>query len=175
MKKRVLVTGATRNIGLAISKKFHAEGYEVFGTYLSATEEVRAAFQLELPNSRLFHVDLCDSDSLSAFIKSISEYKFDAIVNNAGMLGLLDDGSIRHEFLDFSAQDFTNVVNCNLIATTRLSIELKDSINKGGAIIVIASGFHYLHERAVGSPGSGGAGAANQNRAGGNQAATDYA
>jgi len=144
MKKKVLVTGATKNIGLAISKKFSSEGYEVFGTYKTTSEKDREYFLKEIPGSKLFYVDLCSADSVTELISRIKNYEFDVIVNNAGMLSLLNDGSVRHEFLEFSVKDFTDVVSCNIIATARLSIELKDNIKRGGSIVIISSGacFH---------------------------------
>ena len=49
----------------------------------------------------------------------------DAIVNNAGMIGMTKRG-VRNEFLNYDPKQFANVINCNLLATARILIELKE-------------------------------------------------
>lgn len=54
------------------------------------------------------------------------------------MVSVTEQG-VRNDFLNYDPKQFADVINCNLLATERLSIELKDNMNEGGSII-IASG-----------------------------------
>jgi len=143
MEKVALITGVSRNIGRAICSKFAKNGYRIIGTYRNSLDNVEELqrFKKEFPNSELFKVDFCDQEDVSNFISQIKQrnYKIDVLVNNAGLFNLFQ-GRVRNEFLDFDLQSFVDVMNCNFLTTARLSIELKDCINEGGNIVIIASG-----------------------------------
>ena len=143
MKKIALVTGVTRNIGRAICKVFANAGYKIIGTYRTGLSDKKAQedFKKEIPNSELYQVDFCNDQSLTAFIDMLKAKgtKIDVLVNNAGMVSLTDQG-VRNEFFDYNAKEFANVMNCNFLATARLSIELKENIREGGSIVIISSG-----------------------------------
>lgn len=141
MKKRVLITGVSKNIGKSICKKFIDEGYEVIGTYKSFfdEEEKRRAFLNEFNNVTLYKVDLSNHTDVSNFISKMKKYRFDAIINNAGMLNMSDDNKVLNEFSNFDIDAFVDLINCNLISVARICIELKDCINSQGNIIMISS------------------------------------
>ena len=141
MDKLVLITGISKNIGKSICKKFYMGGYKVIGTYKSEfdNEESKRKFLEEFPNIELYKVDLCRKENVTNFIEQMKKYQFDVIVHNAGMLSLEGD-NVRNEFTNLDIDDFYDVVNCNFIAPTRISIELKDNIKENGTIINISSG-----------------------------------
>ena len=76
-----LVTGASAGFGAAISKRFAAEGWTVFG---AARRADRLA---ELPVTPLV-LDVRDSDSVAAALRDIGP--IDVLVNNAGLAAGLD-------------------------------------------------------------------------------------
>jgi 3-oxoacyl-[acyl-carrier protein] reductase len=139
--KTALITGVSKNIGRAICKQFVENDYKVYGTYKNHLDDKSemAKFVKDFPTVELFKVDFCDQADVTNFIAKMKEHTFDVIVNNAGMFNMYE-GDVRNEFLNFDLAAFQNVINCNLITTTRLSIELKDNINEDGNIIIIASG-----------------------------------
>lgn len=143
MNKIALITGVTRNIGRAICKKYSDNGYQIIGTYRSGLDDPRELqlFKEEFPNSKLYKVDFCNTADLTKFINHIknSGLMIDVLVNNAGMFNITENG-VRNEFFDFDLDAFSNVMNCNFLATARLSIELKDNMKNGGNIIIISSG-----------------------------------
>ena len=57
--KTVIITGASRGIGLATSKKFLAEGWRVIGTYL------REPINIKHPNLISIQYDQSDSPSIA--------------------------------------------------------------------------------------------------------------
>ena len=143
MKKVALITGASGNIGRAICSKFSRNGFRIIGTYLNSLDKKTEieAFKKTYPDSEVFKVDFCNTDEVSNFISFLknNDYRIDVFVNNAAIINTLD-GVLRNEFLNFDLSSFCDVINCNFVAATRLSIELKDNINEGGNIVFVSSG-----------------------------------
>ena len=141
MKKRALITGVSKNIGKSICRRFVDEGYEVIGTYKSFfdKEDNKKAFINDFKNVTLFKVDLSNHTEVSNFINEMKKYRFDAIINNAGMLNITDDNTVLNEFANFDIDTFVDLINCNFISVARICIELKECINNNGNIIIIAS------------------------------------
>lgn len=138
--KTVLITGASGNIGKALLAKFHSEGYKIIGTCCKNTTEEANRIVETFKNVEFYEVDLCNRSDVSELIANLKNYKFDAIINNAGMLTIEDNGRVINEFKDFDLESFENVFMCNFFAPLRICLELKDYINPNGNIINIASG-----------------------------------
>ncbi|WP_310605293.1 SDR family NAD(P)-dependent oxidoreductase [Anaerosporobacter sp.] len=138
MKKVVLITGVSRNIGKSICRKFLSEGYQVIGTY-NTSKSIAEQLEKEYSDLTLYQVDFCDENSTTVFIEKMKEYRFDVIVNNAGTMNLTEDDEIVHEFRNFSLPNFEAVMRCNFYAPMRICIELQDYINTNGTIVNIAS------------------------------------
>jgi len=87
--RNVLVTGASRGIGLAIARKLAAAGYNVIGVARRESDEFKNAVR-ELGNVgglRFRAFDLSEIDAIPALVKMLRE-EFGAIyglVNNAGI------------------------------------------------------------------------------------------
>ena len=85
MSKIALVTGGTRGIGEAISKKLHNDGHTVIVNY-SSNKEAAKKFSDE-NNIEAFKCDVSSYESCSEMISKIFEkyQKIDILVNNAGI------------------------------------------------------------------------------------------
>ena len=109
--KRVLVTGASKGIGQAISQKLLDQGVEVIGT---SREPER--INLKKPGFTAVHLDLFkiaeDSNVLEQFAKQCAD--IDAIVFNAGMgrFGGLEE---------FSHEQINHCMSVNLVAQIQLA------------------------------------------------------
>jgi 3-oxoacyl-[acyl-carrier protein] reductase len=88
--RNVLVTGASRGIGLAIARKLAAAGYNVIGVARRESDEFKNAARELGDGGGGLHFeafDLSEIDAIPAFVKMLRE-KFGAIyglVNNAGI------------------------------------------------------------------------------------------
>lgn len=142
MEKTALITGVSKNIGKSICRRFVNEGYKVIGTYKSFLDDEteKRKFCNEFKNVTLYKVDLSDENDVTRFINEMKQYKFDVIVNNAGMFNMLPNGNVRNEFFDFDMKSFTKLINCDFISVARICIELKECMNSNGSIIIISSG-----------------------------------
>jgi len=131
MTKTALVTGMSRGIGKSITEKLVRDGYFVYGTYNTGHAEA-AEVKDKLGQVEVFQVDLKDRSQTLNLIEKLRVHKFDAIVNNAGMI----------EFEDFSNFDMSiwdNTFEVNVTSTLLLCVKLQDCINDGGAIVNISS------------------------------------
>src|ERR1700752_3172359 len=86
--RNVLVTGGSRGIGLAISRKLASAGFNVIAVARRESAELRAAIaEAKQGNLHFRSSDLSAVDDIPAFVKSMRD-EFGAIyglVNNAGI------------------------------------------------------------------------------------------
>ena len=140
MNKTVLVTGASRGIGLAIAKKYADQGFNVAFTYVSENPKINetvekvkggndikvVAYQLNVTS-----VEQCEE----VLAKIYEEFEtIDVLVNNAGITK--DMLSLK-----MKSEDFFAVVNTNLGGTFNISqlVVKKMMRAKTGSIINISS------------------------------------
>lgn len=81
-QKKILITGASRGLGLAISQKLSAE----YSLILHASKP--ESFTIEIPNSEILCADFSDSEQLTEFCKQLKKQHGDSlygVINNAGV------------------------------------------------------------------------------------------
>lgn len=80
--KRVLITGASQGIGKALTQLFLDKGFQVLGTSRSGIIEIN-----NHPAFEALPLDLTQMDSIKSFEALIASksYKFDILINNAGI------------------------------------------------------------------------------------------
>ena len=113
----VLITGANRGIGLALTQQYVAAGHQV----IACVRDPAAADGLKMDNVTVEQMDLGDPASISAAAGRIGAQPIDILINNAGATGgqaqSLDDLDIKawHDALDVNtigpllvARDFKN-------------------------------------------------------------------
>ncbi|WP_313193397.1 SDR family oxidoreductase [Shinella zoogloeoides] len=136
--KRVLVSGGTSGIGLAIAKGFAALGADVVATGSNAAKV--EAGQAEAGERLRFAVlDVRDSAAVSAFAKGFD--RLDVLVNAQG----IGRGEAEHQ-----EAVFLDVIEVNLNSVMRLSTAFRPLLAKTrGSIVNIASMLSYLVEPEV--------------------------
>lgn len=111
--KTAVITGGTRGIGFAIAKLYLENGAKVAIAGSRQETVDKALAQLTEYEGKVMGIcpDLCDPEAVSAAFASVKE-KFgslDILVNNAGV-------SSRASLYDYSAEEFTRVMNLNVNA-----------------------------------------------------------
>ncbi|MFS2153910.1 MULTISPECIES: SDR family oxidoreductase [unclassified Rhizobium] len=91
MKRRFLITGASKGIGLALANQLAGQGHEVIGIARNATEGFPG---------RLHQLDLADQASTTSLATIIQESGIDGIVNNVGLVRAEPLGNIAVETLE---------------------------------------------------------------------------
>jgi len=135
--KNIFVTGGSRGIGAAIANKAAELGAHVSISFNSNEEKAKEVVD-SLPGDGHFMVkmSLTDSDSIESACKTVIEKfgKVDGVVNNAGM-------AKDQILLRMKPQEFTDVINANLVGTYEVSRHFLKGMLKarGGALVHITS------------------------------------
>ncbi len=148
--KKVLVTGGTKGIGLAVVEEFVALGAEVVFTARNdeAVEELELSLKQQGYKAWGLAGDVAQANDRQQILTFVAQQwgALDVLVNNAGM-------NIRKATVAYSPEEYRKVVEVNMIAPFELSRLLFPLLKKGtGAnIINIASVAGKLDVR-TGSP-----------------------
>ena len=101
MKRKVLVTGATRGIGRAIAARLLQDGYGVYGAGTQNSAE-RCAGLSDLAGVNWLDVDFSNRDSVREFLAVLSELgPFASLVNNAGVNRIKPLDQVDEDDYDF--------------------------------------------------------------------------
>lgn len=134
MKKNVLVTGATKGIGLCITKMLIDQGYNVIGLGRSPSAELKAF--LDHPRFSFNRFDLNELDEIPAMVAEVTKEHgpLYGLVNNAG-IGL--DGVLATQHVS----DISRVLRVNLEAAIILTKYACRSmlIKRQGRVVNISS------------------------------------
>lgn len=138
-KKVLLLTGASRGIGHATVKHFHAAGWEIFTAS-------RQSWVTECPWAEgllnHIHLDLEDIGELNQQLPEIKARlggRLDALVNNAGISPKGPEGE-RLGVLDSDYATWIKVFNVNLFSTALLARGLFDELKAAqGSVINVTS------------------------------------
>jgi len=126
-KKFVVITGANRGIGLALTKEYLQRGAEVLGLCRSASEGLK-----ETGAQILEGVDVSEDASMPQVLQCIANRRVDILINNAGVLhsecfGVLDFDTINKQ------------LEINAIAPLRVTETLLDNLHEGSKVALITS------------------------------------
>lgn len=128
--KKVLVTGATGEIGSAIVRDFATNGYFVYIHYNSNKDKARELLS-EIGNGELIRFDISDKTSIKETLKDL---EVDVLVNCAGI--------IRDKLFFFMEDDdWEDVIKINLDGYYYVTKQIIASMikNKSGSIVNVSS------------------------------------
>lgn len=129
MKKRVLITGGNKGIGLEVSKMMLALGYKIIVAGRDFSK-----FPLEKNEDiKIIEVDLSDLENLPAFISKVGD--IDILINNAGFM------QPKYTYDNYPEEAKTKLMNVDLHAPVELmnAFSKKMKENKFGRIVNTAS------------------------------------
>ena len=128
--KTIVITGASRGIGLASAKKFLTEGWRIIGTYLDTP------VPLTDKNLSIIRFDQGNSESIASAAKEIEKMApgIDAIVNCAGII--LDAHDTKADL-----EKIRKTFEVDLFGIIDLTERLLPRLRPGGHIVNIASSY----------------------------------
>lgn len=130
--KKILVTGATRGIGKAITELLLAEGNEVIGVYKEDQDAAERLLSSHANRLTLYRANLSKAEDIQKFTQQLQGIHLDGIVNNAGTVYLT-----KWEDLDFS--EWEDTLATNLTAPLKIVHGLRENLNEGSSIVNISS------------------------------------
>jgi len=137
--KRVLISGGTSGIGLALAKGFARLGAEVTATGASRARLDAARSDSDAKGVRFELLDVRDRKAIDAFVGGFKS--LDALVNAAG---------VAKPEKEYEEADFLDVMDVNLNSVMRLSMASRPLLAKSkGSIVNVASMLSYVVDDAV--------------------------
>ncbi len=113
----MFITGANRGIGLALTKLFLADGWQVIATCrCNNTATMLNQLKNEYKHLHIYELDITDYLQISALSAKLVDSKIDVLLNNAGIYGPKGYG-----FGNCDAQAWREVFEANVIAPTKLA------------------------------------------------------
>ena len=135
--KTAIVTGASRGLGAAMAKALAQAGADLVLVDIGASDETKKAIEALGRKAICVAANLSDRMAIPGVITEARRHfpSVDILVNNAGIIR-------RQDFVDFSAQDWDDVMKVNLDAVFFLSQAfVRDCLARGagGKIVNVAS------------------------------------
>ncbi len=137
--KNILVTGATRGLGLAISKKLVRLGYQVLATGRRLTPELETLIgniDAQSGKIRFYPFDLANTAEIHNFVRKI-------LRENGHLYGLVNNAALGHDGVLATMHDsqISDLLNVNVMASILIAKYSVRSmlLNQEGRVINIAS------------------------------------
>lgn len=114
--KRILITGSSSGVGLALAKRFVSEGARVAVHSHLPYQQCPELKQGELAPCKFFQQDLTQLDALPSFIEQVWSTLggIDVLINNAGMYS-------EPHFLELTSENLQRVMQLNFYAPVLLT------------------------------------------------------
>ena len=137
-KKRIVLTGVSRGLGLVMARGFAELGHRVFGCARSETS--LAELRKQLPPPHRFHqVDVADDDQVRRWAEaSLAELgAVDLVINNAALINR------SAPLCEISPDEFSAVVDVNIKGTYHVIRHFAPSMirRRQGVIVNFSSGW----------------------------------
>lgn len=139
--KTVLITGANRGIGFALTQEYLAQDWRVIAVCRTSSAE------LDVTSAQVISgVDVTDATAVQNLAKQLSATKLDLLINNAGILhhhhlGELDYANVTQQFL-VNAQAPLQVTEA-LLGHLNTSAKIAFITSRMGSIADNTSGGYY--------------------------------
>jgi NAD(P)-dependent dehydrogenase (short-subunit alcohol dehydrogenase family) len=139
----ILITGASRGVGLALAECYAARQWKVIATCRDPAQATAlAAIARQFDNLSVAALDVADDDAVRDLAHRYSDMSIDVLMNNAGMLGDPEAQSIENLDSDLFAQLMhTNTFAPLLLATSFLEQVARSQQKK---IVALTSGLSSI-------------------------------
>lgn len=134
----VLITGANRGIGLALTQLMLREGAHVIAVCRQSSEALSDSGAEVIEG-----IDVTSEESVQKLARAMEGRDLDWVVNNAGVL---EQDSVEH--LDFEAM--VRQFRVNTLGPLRLTVALRENLDEGSKAFVISSAVGSIGDNSSG-------------------------
>ena len=139
MLKTVLITGANRGIGLALTQLYLQQGYKVIATCRQASSELK-----NTSASIIEHIDVSKAEDVATLASQLYDTAIDILINNAGIF--------KNESLsDMNFSAIEEQLTVNAIAPLRVTHALLGNLSAGSKIGLITSRMGSIEDNGSGA------------------------
>jgi NAD(P)-dependent dehydrogenase (short-subunit alcohol dehydrogenase family) len=128
----VLITGASRGIGLEFAKQYAAEGWTVIAGARD-TDAMAEALGDARGDFAVVRLDVCDAASVAILSERLRGTPIDILINNAGLYG-----PRRPQLGAIHYPAWIDVLDTNVLGSTRVTEALIDNVRAGEHKIIVA-------------------------------------
>ena len=139
MPKTILITGANRGIGLALTEIYLQRGDKVFAVCRQSTDELNNTDANIIEN-----IDVSISEDIKNLQQQMQAIPIDILINNAGIL--------KNETLNtMNFEDIKEQISINAIAPLRITHALLSNLHAGSKIGLITSRMGSIEDNGSGA------------------------
>jgi len=125
----IVITGANRGIGLALSQKYRDRGDSVVAICRQSSSELDA-LGVRVESG----IEVTDGESLADLADRLSEMEIGVLINNAGVMRRTDFNEIEDQLDAFRLQ-----FEVNSLAPLRVTRALLDRLGRGSKVAIVTS------------------------------------
>ena len=137
-KKIAIITGGTRGIGYATSKKFLEKGYAVVALSIDSEEQVKIVTEeLEaIGEFTYIRCNVANKEECELAVKAVSDKygKIDVLANVAGVVGE------RKDLVDANLDDIDRTIQINLMGSIYMAKYVAEVMKKAGSGTIVNVG-----------------------------------
>ena len=130
----ILIIGASRGIGLGLTREFADRGWSVFASQRSASSELEKLAGSSDGNVQVVSADVTDGASITALRDAIGQDSLQALVVNAGVYGPSDQSITA-----MGRDDVADIMMTNSVGPAQAAVTLLPLLRKGGVIGMMTS------------------------------------
>lgn len=140
MGKNILITGANRGIGYALSKDYVEKGDKVFAVCRKSTQALRDLKGVTI----IDEIDVTDEEKLKYLKHMLENISLDIVINNAGIMTEEVFGKIK-------SMDVLQQFIVNAMAPLKVTEALRRNLSVGSKVIFITSRMGSISDNTSGS------------------------
>ncbi|MFB0612931.1 SDR family NAD(P)-dependent oxidoreductase [Aurantiacibacter poecillastricola] len=133
-EKTAIVIGASRGIGLGLTKELARRGYKVIATQRGESEGLREAARQYEPAIEIAKCDVTDKNSVAGLKGKCGDGSVDLLIVNAGVWGPQDQS-----LEDLDREKMADIIETNAIGPAHAALALLPLLKKGGTVGMMTS------------------------------------
>ena len=135
MQKTVLVTGASRGLGLEFCRQYAEAGWRVFAACRAPASAAELdALAEQYADLHIETLDVADFTQIDALSMQLADVGIDVLLNNAGVFGDRPEQGFGH--LDYRA--WASTLQINTLAPVKMAEAFLPQLERGGCKLIAA-------------------------------------